>query len=348
MPDTHVSRRIFLSACVGAFVCLRGRADTPAPALPVYAQKTQVAGTLRFSGADTMHDLVAAWAHGFAAFQPRVAIDNAATKLSADGFDALLDGRADVVTFVREPFPAELAAFARKFGYAPTLIHVAGGSYATKSGTHALAIFVHAHNPLTRISLDALDSIYSKHRRRGGNAITTWGQLGGGGDWKSRPIHIYGMPHRRATGNPPGIVNFFQQRVLRGGEFRDDIREQTDRPGETALDAIVHRIAADPLGIGYSGFAYAAPGAKTLALAETQRGPWFAGTPDEVARHDYPLSRQIYLGFNRAPGEPLAPALHEFLLFVLSRQGQQDVANDRMRFLPLTPEQADVSRRGLG
>jgi len=326
---------------------VRARAGTLAPKLPRYATTARLTGTLRFSGADTMHDLVAAWARGFAVFQPHVAIDNAPTKLSADGFASLLDGQADVVTFVREPFVAEIDAFTRKFGYAPTLVNVAGGSYATKSGTHALAIFVNAANPITRISLDELDAIYSKDRRRGGRTIATWGQLRVGDAWAPRPIHAYGMLHRRETGNPPGIVNFFQQRVLRGGEFRDDIREQVDRAGEPALDAIVHRIAGDPCGIGYSGFAYAAPGTKTLALAETPRGPYFAGTPGEVARRDYPLSRQIYLGFHRAPDKALPPALREFLRFVLSQQGQQIVADDRMRFLPLTPEQAEASRRVL-
>lgn len=348
MADTaRVSRRAFISACAGALVSWRARAGTFSSALAIYAPKKIVAGRLRFSGADTMHDLVAAWARGFAAFQPKVAIENAETKLSADGFDALLDGRADVVTFVREPFPAEIKAFTQKFGYAPTLINIAGGSYATKSGTHALAIYVNASNPIARISLDQLDSIYSKDRRRGGKPIKTWGELGLGEDWESRPIHAYGMLHRRSTGNPPGIVNFLQQRVLLAGEFRDDIQEQIDRPREAALDAIVHRVAEDLLGIGYSGFAYGVPGTKTLAIAETNLGPYFTGTREEVTRRDYPLSRQIYLGFARAPGKPLDSALCEFLHFVLSRQGQQAVADDRMQFIPLSPEQAASAQRML-
>src|SRR2546430_1693588 len=144
MQDTvPVPRRAFLLACVGAPVSLCARAGA-ASALPVYAAQAKVAGRLRFSGADTMHDLVAAWAGG---------------------------------------------------------------------------------------------------------------QLGAGDGWEPRPIHASGMLHRRESGNPPGIVNFFQQRVLRGGEFRDDIREQVDRPGESALDAIVRSVAEDPRGIGYSGFA---------------------------------------------------------------------------------------------
>src|SRR5438445_2329011 len=122
MQDTvPVPRRAFLLACVGAPVSLCARAGA-ASALPVYAAQAKVAGRLRFSGADTMHDLVAAWARGLSRLQPNIELDNAETKLSADGFDALLDGRADVVTLVREPFPAEVAAFTRTFGHAPTVI----------------------------------------------------------------------------------------------------------------------------------------------------------------------------------------------------------------------------------
>ena len=148
MQDTvRVPRRAFLFACASALVAPYLNAGTTGSALPAYLPQVKVTGRLRFSGADTMHDLVAAWARALSGLQPHIEIDNAATKLSADGFEALLDGRADVVTFVREPFPAEIDAFTRRFGYAPTLINVAGGSYATKGGTHALAIFVNAANP---------------------------------------------------------------------------------------------------------------------------------------------------------------------------------------------------------
>lgn len=339
-----VSRRAFLATCAGSFVSLRARAGDPDSALPSYAPQARASGALRISGADTMRELVSVWAHEFVAFQPNIKINNAETKLSADGVEALLAGRADIVTYVREPFSAEIDAITSKFGHAPALINVAGGSHSTKSGTHALAIYVNAANPLTRISLGELDAIYSKDRRRGHAAITTWGQIGLDREWVQRPIQAYGMLRKRETGNPPGIVNFFQQRVLRGGDFRDGVDEQVDHPGETALDAIVRRVAENPAGIGYSGFAYTAPGTKTLLLAETERGPYFAGTPDEVARRVYPLSRQIYLGFRSPADATLAPALREFLSFVLSRQGQNAVADDRMRFIPLTPEQAEASR----
>lgn len=296
-----------------------------------------------------MQDLAEAWARGFEYRHPgsRIRIRHD-TRFSAEGFDALMDGRVDCVTYVREPFAAELAAFKDKFGEAPVLVNVAGGSYATQGGTHALAIYVNAANPLRRLTLAQLDAILSKTRHRGAaQEITLWGQLGLDGEWANRPIHVYGMIHQRETGNPPGVVNYLQHRVLLDGAFRDDVRVQGDKPGEGALEAIVNRVAADPAGIGYSGFAFATPSVRNLALAETDSGPFYTGTPAEVARRDYPLSRRIYLMFKRSPDQSVQPLLREFVLWTLSREGQLAVAADRMRFIPLTATQAALARAAI-
>ena len=293
-----------------------------------------------------MQNLAEEWARLFRLRHPRatVSIGHDIT-LSAEGFAGLLEGRVNCVTFVREPFTAELSAFKAKFGYPPLVVNVAGGSYAIKGGTHAIAIYVNASNPLSRLTLTELDAIFSKSRHRGGiTAISTWGQLGLGGEWATRPIHVYTMLRRRDTANPPGIINYLEQRVLLGGEFRDDVREQRDATGEPALAAIVNRVAADPEGIGFSGFGFAVPGVKSLALAEAEGRAYFIGNQLQVASREYPLSRQIYLMVNRAPGRPLAPTMREFLLMALSREGQHAVAVDHTRFIPLSAAQIAAAR----
>ncbi|GIL41152.1 PstS family phosphate ABC transporter substrate-binding protein [Roseiterribacter gracilis] len=289
------------------------------------------------AGGDTMQPLAQSWANAFHARRPSVRVqirDDA--KLAADGFALLLDEKIDCALFVRELFPAESAAFERKYGYAPLVIPVAGGSYATKGGTHAIAIYVNAGNPLNRISLAQLASVFAGARY--------WGELGVEGAFATHPIHLYGMLHRRETGNPPGIVNFLQQRVLHGAAFRDDAREQVDRPGEGALEAIPRRVAEDPDGIGYSGFGFAVAGAKSVAIGDSDAGPFYRGTPEEVTRGVYPLRRHIYLIVHRRPGAPLSPPLQSFLRFVLSAKGQSLLADDRTRFLPLPPAEAASAR----
>jgi phosphate transport system substrate-binding protein len=68
--------------------------------------------------------------------------------------------------------------------------------------------------------------------------------------------------------------------------------------------------------------------------------------PSEKSFQDrsYPMVRSIYIYLNRKPGTPVEPKLREFLRFVLSREGQQIVA-DNASYLPLT---AAVVREQLG
>lgn len=297
-----------------------------------------------------MLPLVERWGREFHTLHPQAVVEvDPRVSLAAGGFRELLDGRADLVDYVREPFPAEIAAFKRKFGYAPLLINVANGSFDTRGGTHAIAIYVNSSNPLRHLTLGQLDEIFSAAPHRGsGPPIGTWGGVGMQGKWATRPIHVYGMAPLRPSGNPPGIVNFMEIRVLQGGTFRTDLRIERDRPGTTALKAIVRAIANDPDGIGYSGFGYALPGVKAIALAEHPGEAYVGGGAKQVADRSYPLSRQIYFALNSAPGRPLAPLVKAFIAFVLSPRGQRAVADTPDHFLPLTPAQSARSRLLIG
>jgi phosphate transport system substrate-binding protein len=57
---------------------------------------------------------------------------------------------------------------------------------------------------------------------------------------------------------------------------------------------------------------------------------------ENVYTHKYPLSRYVYIFVNREPGKPLNPKVKEFLKLVLSKQGQQAVADERV-YQPLQP-----------
>jgi len=85
---------------------------------------------------------------------------------------------------------------------------------------------------------------------------------------------------------------------------------------------------------------------KTIALAETPAGPYYAGTLDEVKSLAYPLARPIYLVIDRAPGTALPPKLDEFLRFILSREGQAAIA-DADGWLPLPANLAAAEREKL-
>jgi phosphate transport system substrate-binding protein len=95
-------------------------------------------------------------------------------------------------------------------------------------------------------------------------------------------------------------------------------------------------LAKDPDGIAFTGLQFTNPGVKYLAIAENNGGPYIEPTLLTTANRTYPMVRSIYIMLNRKPGEPVDPKLHEFLRYVLSRQGQEDVLKEG-DFLPLTP-----------
>ena len=277
-----------------------------------------------------MAGLMEAWTRGFTAAHPATpALITLRTKFSADAFDALLRGEVQVAPFSRELFPSERARYLEKFGGPPVLAPIATGSRDTKGGTHAIAIFVNAKNLLTRLSLAQLREVFAADGK-----ITTWGQLGLTGDWAAKKISLHGMLVRRDTGNPPGIVNYLNDRLLVGRPWRTDLREHADvTGGPQGLELIVRAVAEDEAAIGYSGFSYAQPGAKTLALSVTDGGEAFAGSPEDVARRDYPLARTLYLCIAREP----EPATRDFVRFAQSETGQRVVTADKEKFFPLPP-----------
>lgn len=76
------------------------------------------------------------------------------------------------------------------------------------------------------------------------------------------------------------------------------------------------------------------PGLKPLALAAQDDGPYITPSRDSFQDRSYPLVRNLYIYLNRKPGTAVDPKLKEFLRYVLSRDGQQAVA-DNGSYLPL-------------
>jgi phosphate transport system substrate-binding protein len=238
----------------------------------------------------------------------------------------------------RELKPTDVAAFAEKFGYAPFSAPISGGTWRHFGFLDAMAFFVHPDNPLKQLTFDQIDAIYSTTRHRGGEAITTWGQLGLTGEWADKPIRVWGVKPWN------GFEEFIRQRALsvggRRGEWRPDVNfTETVFPLSPA-------VAADRYALGYSGLAYIDDNVKLLGLVPPTGGPAVLPDYDEVSAARYPLSRLVFFNTNKRPGQPLDPVLEEFLKFILSREGQQIIL-DQAVFIPLRAEQAAASRAML-
>jgi phosphate transport system substrate-binding protein len=305
--------------------------------LPAYQPRkdVQIAGHFKAAASDVLPGLVHLWVDAFRKLYPKFDLDLEPPYAGSLGAKELVKGSLDVVFVSRELKPDDISEFKDKFGHDPSSVPISGGSYRHFGFLDAIGFFVHKDNPIEMLSFDQLDAILSKTHHRGVSAITTWGQLGLGGEWANKPIHIYGVQPWN------GFEEFVRQRVLsvpgKRGEWRDDITY------DKVVFPIPGRVAKDRYGIGYSGLAYIDAGVKVVGLAQTQAGPVYPPTYENVARAVYPLSRLIYLNTNKDPGKPLAPALEEFLRFVLSRQGQQLVL-DQGIYIPLRAGQTTSSR----
>jgi phosphate transport system substrate-binding protein len=314
---------------------------------PLFAAPTRhdavppAARTLLIWGNRQMAGLTTRWQEGFRARHPGVSFE---TRLmgTGTGMAGIYTGVADVAFMGRECTPKEIMAFEWVFRYKPTRVEVATGSVDVPGHSPALVVFVHEDNPLSRLTLAQLDAIFGHERRRGHAPIGTWDQLGLAGEWSGRQLDLYGYDvdtgsgsfFRHAVLDDSAKLNWDRLRELGGGRPPDGAEA-----GRRILDAL----AANRFGIAVSSLAYARPHVKPLALAIDDRGPWIAATAESVVAREYPLTRVVSAWINRPPGQPVEPSLREFLRYVLSPEGQQEIARDG-GFLPLG---ADAMRRQL-
>ena len=315
-----------------------------ADGLPDYQPQLQVTGVLRGCGSPEMSALLKRWQAGFQRRHPGVEFADD-LKSSASGMYGLDMRTADFALMGRAIYPYErYGVYERSWVY-PAAIEVATGSDTALHKSPAYAIFVHRDNPLAKLTVRELDGVFGARRAGGWNALTwdtsvargskddlrIWGQLGLTGEWAGKPIHVYGQ-----AGLGAGAITYFQSRVFGGAEtWNESLREYADR------QQMLADLARDPLGIAYAPIAYANPGVKAVALAETTAGPYVALDRESVQARTYPLHRPVYLYYTmdnaRTELTPTLgdPRVKEFIRYILSKQGQQDVAQEGS-YLPLT------------
>ena len=315
---------VCLAECLmaGALLAVNTSAQEIDPGLQPYTKATgEVSGSLKCVGSDTMNNLVALWSEGFKKFYPSVR-EGIEGKGSASGPPALTEGTCTFAPMSRNWKPTEIDAFKEKNGYAPTVVPTA---------IDMLAVFVHKDNPLKELSLQQVDAIFSKNRNGGGKTdIRTWGDLGLEGEWKDKPISLYG---RSASS---GTYGYFKENALFKGDFKPTVKEQ---PGSSS---VVQAIASDKFAIGYSGIGYLTADVRPVPLAPNPGSKPVAVEPKFAYTGEYPLARFLYMSVNHKPGSELDPLRREFLRYMLSADGQADVKEDG--YLPVT---AAVAKRAL-
>lgn len=272
-----------------------------------YAKVSGVSGNLNSIGSDTLNNLMTLWAEGFRKQYPNVKIQIEG-KGSSTAPPALIEGTAQLGPMSRKMKGKEIDGFEAKFGYKPTAFPVA---------VDALAVFVNKDNPIQGMTIEQVDAAFSKTRRKGYKEdIAGWGQLGLTGMFAKTPVSLYGR------NSASGTYGFFKEAVLENGDFKDAVKEQ---PGSAS---VVQGVTEDRAGMGYSGIGYTTSGVRALPLSMKPGQPFVEPTYENARNGSYPLSRYLFVYVNKAPNQPLAPIVREFLKYVYSREGQMVVIKD--------------------
>lgn len=304
-------------------------------ALPNYMpSKSHLHAHFKAAASDVLAVLVKRWVAAFHKYQPGITIDVPPPYAGSTGAQELAKQQLDFAFVSRELRPADITDFQARFGYPPLSVPISGGSYRVFGALDSVGFIVNRDNPIDQLSFAQLDAILSTTLCRGGPAIRTWGQLGLGGEWADKPIHVYAIKPWN------GFEEFIRQRVLSTPGHRGEWR--TDLNFAEVVFPIAGEVAKDRYALGYTGMAYLDSPVKVIALQAAPNSPAVSPTYEAVASAAYPLSRLTYFNVNKKPGQPLNPAIAEFLRFILSRQGQA-IVRDQGTYMPLRAFQSEQS-----
>ena len=293
-----------ISLAVACAACAQTTAD---PRIPEYKPVGGVSGNMKSIGSDTMNNLMALWAEGFHRFYPNVQVE-VEGKGSTTAPPALISGAAHFGPMSRPMKQAEIDKFEERFGYKPA---------GLPSSIDMLAIYVHKDNPIQSLTMRQLDAIFSKTRKGGYEKdIQTWGDLGLSGEWADKPISLYGR------NSASGTYGYVKEHALLNGDYKDTVKEQ---PGSSS---VVQGVASDKYAIGYSGIGYKTADVRAVPLAKNAKAKAIEAIPENAYKGEYPMARFLYIYVNYKPGSELDPLRREFIKYVFSQQGQQDVIKD--------------------
>ena len=205
-----------------------------------------------------------------------------------------------------------------------------------KVAVDALQVMVHRDNPLPGITIPQLDAMYGTGLKAGAmKPIGNWDDVQPGSPLAGSAVH----PFR--TVEQYGTSRFFQDAVLMGGPWRREIPILGDVEQSTEL-----RVGADPAGISFSNFRPRGDGVRVIPVARQTGEPAYPPLPSHIYSEEYPLTRFFYVYATAADIDSLSAPDREFLNYLLSFEGQYEVAKSGS--LPLDVSLIQRARKRLG
>ncbi len=243
-------------------------------------------------GSDTLLNVAQAWAEVYSAVNPNVAVAVTGGG-SGTGISAMINGTVDIANSSRKMREAELDA-ARGNGVEPVEYIV---------GYDALAVYLHADNPIRSISLEQLKDVYGE-----GGTATRWSDLG---------VAVPGCGSDEivlvSRQNNSGTYVYFKETVL-----GDDTEYKLGSRDMHGSKDVVDLVENTPCAIGYSGLAYATEHVSMPCIMTGEDGNCVAPAIATAVDGSYPIARPLFM---YTAGEPQG-AVKEYMDWILSQEGQ--------------------------
>jgi phosphate transport system substrate-binding protein len=272
--------------------------------VPDYRPGAAVKGALVIGPEAGFEKLLSLWAQRLKTFHPDVRGPEFGRAWNQTTPQAMIDGNVRCGLAWKPWTPREIENFRDSTGTLPVEFVI---------GADAVVIVVHPDNPIRGLKLDELDAIYSTTLNRGAPAMHTWGEFKLGPGWKGRPLHPVALAPDASPASPTRPV--FVERVLQKGKFREDVKS-------VASAAEVLRIVSeDPEAVGFVPFSAGTKGVRAIPILAPEGAP-LELTGENILNETYPLAWRIRISFRNDRGSAPDPVLHEFLAFILSRDGQ--------------------------
>jgi phosphate transport system substrate-binding protein len=242
-------------------------------------------------GSDTLVNVAQAWAENYQTVNPSVVVAVSGGG-SGTGIAALINGTVDIANSSRAIKDKEID-LAEKNGQHP-LQHIVGYD--------ALAIFLHADNPIDEITIDQLKSIFVD-----GATASSWTDLG---------VEVPGCKDQEivvvSRQNNSGTYAYFREAVLGEEDFRLGTRDMHGSKD------VVDLVEKTPCAIGYSGLAYATDHVKMPCVIREQGAECIGPSVDTAIDGSYPIARPLFMYTN---GEPTGE-IGAYMSWIKSDEGQ--------------------------
>jgi phosphate transport system substrate-binding protein len=247
-------------------------------------------------GSDTLVNVAQAWAEEYQTVNPAVVVAVSGGG-SGTGIAALINGTVDLANTSRAIKDKE-SKLAQDNGQNPVQ-HVVGYD--------ALAVYLHADNPIDEISIEQLAEIYGEN-----GTYTKWTDLG---------VEVPGCQDQEivvvSRQNNSGTYAYFRGTVLGKGDFKLGTRDMHGSKD------VVDLVEKTPCAIGYSGLAYATDHLKLACVAESTGGPCTSPSVATAVDGSYPIARPLFMYTN---GEPTG-IVGDYLNWIKSDEGQCIILN---------------------